>query len=77
MINPNEFAYSIRLYKATAYDKEVGFNEGETVRTVFQRANLDYEEWTCGDVAYTPESTLWAVDNNAVLTITTKQVKQG
>jgi hypothetical protein len=44
MRNPNEFAYTIRLFKATAYDETVGFNAGETVRTVFARAGKDYEE---------------------------------
>ncbi len=79
MRNPNEFAYSIRLFKATAYDETVGFNEGETVRTVFARAWVDYEEWTnnsCG-LAYTADSELDASDNNATLEITTKQIKQG
>lgn len=79
MRNPNEFAYTIRLFKATAYDETVGFNEGETVRTVFARAWVDYEEWTnnsCG-LAYTADSELDASDNNATLEITTKQIKQG
>ena len=79
MRNPNEFAYSIRLFKATAYDETVGFNEGETVRTVFARAWVDYEEGvnnSCG-LAYTADSELDASDNNATLEITTKQIKQG
>jgi hypothetical protein len=27
MKNPNEFAYSLTIYKAGAYDETVGFNE--------------------------------------------------
>lgn len=77
MRNPNEFAYSLTIYKAGAYDETVGFNEWETIRTVFARANIDYEEWTLDSVAYTPESTLWAEDNNGRLEIAWKQVKQG
>lgn len=79
MRTPEQFAYNVRLFKGWAYDEEVGFNEGETVRTVFARAGIDYEEWvnkSC-DMAYTPDSTLDASDNNATLEITTKQIKQG
>lgn len=77
MRNPNEMAYSLSIYKAGAYDEPVSFNEGDTIRTVFQRAGVDYEEWTLNGVAYTPESTLEAEDNNCQIVITTKQVKQG
>lgn len=70
-------ALSISIYKVGAYDETVNFTAGETIRTVFQRAGVDYEEWTLGWVAYTPESELEESDNNAVITITTKQVKQG
>lgn len=79
MRNPNEFAYSLTIYKAGAYDETVGFNEWETIRTVFARAGIDYEEWvnsSC-ELAYTPDSTLDASDNNARLEIAWKQVKQG
>lgn len=76
---PQEFAYSLKIYKAGAVDETVGFNEGETVRTVFNRANVDYEEWvnSLAQIAYTPEATLDASDNGAVLEITSKQIKQG
>ena len=77
MRNPNEFAYSLAIFKAGAYDETVGFNEGETIRTVFARAGVDYEEWTLGGVAYTPDSTLDASDNNGRIEIAWKQVKQG
>lgn len=80
MQNPGQqFEFSLRIFKATAYDKTVGFNEWETVRTVFARAGVDYEEGTnsLADMAYTPDSTLDASDNNTVLDITTKQIKQG
>lgn len=77
MRNPNEFAYSLTIYKAGAYDETVGFNEWETIITVFARANIDYEEWTLDGVAYTPDSTLEASDNNARIEIATKQIKQG
>lgn len=77
MRNPNEFAYSLRIYKSWAYDETVNFNEWETIRTVFSRAGVDYEDWTLGGIAYTPESTLDASDNNWVIDIATKQVKQG
>lgn len=77
MRNPNEMDYSLSIYKAGAYDETVNFNEGDTIRTVFSRAGVDYEEWTLGGVAYTPESILDASDNNWQIVITTKQVKQG
>jgi len=77
MRNPNDFAYSLTIYKAGAYDETVGFNEWETIRTVFARAGIDYEEWTLDTVAYTPESTLEAGDNNGRIEIAWKQVKQG
>lgn len=77
MRNPNEFAYSLTIYKAGAYDEPVGFNEWETIRTVFARAGVDYEEWTLDWLAYTADSTLEASDNNARLEIAWKQVKQG
>lgn len=69
--------YSLSIYKAGAYDETVNFNEGDTIRTVFSRAGVDYEEWTLGGIAYTPESILDASDNNWQIIITTKQVKQG
>ena len=76
---PNEFAYSLTIYKAGAIDETVGFNEWETVRTVFARANVDYEEWINdkAQMAYTPEATLDASDDGAMLEITSKQIKQG
>ena len=76
---PQEFAYSLTIYKAGAIDETVGFNEWETVRTVFARAWVDYEEWTnsLAQMAYTPEATLDASDNGATLEITSKQIKQG
>lgn len=77
MRNPNEMDYSLTIKKAGAYNEVVAFNEGDTIRTVFQRAGVDYEEWTLGGIAYTPESELDASDNNGVIEITTKQVKQG
>lgn len=77
MRNPNEMDYSLSIYKAGAYDETVNFNKGDTIRTVFQRAGVDYEEWTLGGIAYTPESELDASDNNGRIEITTKQVKQG
>lgn len=77
MLNPNENGYSLSIYKAGAYDETVSFNEGDTIRTVFARAGVDYEEWTLGGVAYTADSTLQACDNGLRIEITTKQVKQG
>lgn len=77
MRNPNEMDYSLSIYKAGAYDETVNFNEGDTIRQVFQRAGVDYEEWTLGGIAYTPESELDASDNNGQIVISTKQVKQG
>lgn len=77
MRNPNEFGYSVTIYKAWAYDETVGFNEWETIRTVFARAGVDYEEWTLDWLAYTADSTLEASDNNGRLEIAWKQVKQG
>lgn len=77
MRNPEENGFQITIYKSGAYDKTVSFNEWDTVRSVFAKAGEDYEEWTLDDVAYTPESTLWAEDNNGVITIATKQIKQG
>lgn len=79
MQNPNAFAYSLRIYKAWAVDETVGFNDWETIREVFSRAGVDYEEWvnTTANMAYTPDSTLDASDNNATLEITSKQIKQG
>lgn len=76
---PSEFAYSLRIYKAWATDANVGFNEGETVRTVFARANVDYEEWvnSLAQMSYTPDATLDASDNGTTLEITSKQIKQG
>lgn len=76
---PNEFAYSLRIYKAWATDETVGFNLWETVRTVFTRAGVDYEEWinNKAQIAYTPEATLDASDDGAVLEIASKQIKQG
>lgn len=77
MRNPNEFAHSLTIYKAGAYDETVGFNEWETIRTVFARANIDYEEGTLDGMAYTPDSELEASDNNARIEIAWKQLKQG
>ena len=76
---PQEFAYSLTIYKAGAIDETVGFNEWETVRTVFNRAWVDYEEWTnsLAQMSYTPDATLDASDNGATLEITSKQIKQG
>lgn len=76
---PNEFAYSLKIYKAGAIDETVGFNEWETVRTVFSRADVDYEEWTnsLAQMSYTPEATLDASDNGTTLEIASKQIKQG
>lgn len=72
-----ENALQLSIYKAGAYDKTVSFSEGETIRTVFARAGVDYEEWTLDGIAYTPESTLEATDNNARIEIVSKQIKQG
>lgn len=77
MRNPNEMDYSLSIKKAGAYNEPVNFNEGDTIRQVFARAGVDYEEWTLNGVAYTPDSELDASDNNGVIEITTKQVKQG
>ena len=77
MRNPNENGYSLTIYKAGAYDETVNFNEGDTIRSVFAKANIDYEEWTLDGVAYTPDSTLEAGDNNGRIEITWKQIKQG
>ncbi len=82
MRNPNEDALQLSIYKAGAYDKTVSFSEWETIRTVFSRAGIDYEEWTLSSsatdcVAYTPDSELEAGDNNGRIEITTKQIKQG
>lgn len=76
---PEQFAYSLRIYKAWATDETVGFNAWETVRTVFARAWVDYEEWvnSLAQMAYTPEATLDASDDWATLEITSKQIKQG
>lgn len=76
---PNEFAYSLKIYKAGAIDETVGFNEWETVRTVFSRADVDYEEWTnsLAQMSYTPEAILDASDNGTTLEIASKQIKQG
>ncbi len=72
-----ENALQLSIYKAGAYDKTVSFSEGETIRTVFARAGVDYEEGTLEGIAYTPDSTLEASDNNARIEIATKQIKQG
>ena len=77
MRNPNENALTLRIYKAWAYDKTVNFSEWETIRTVFARADIDYEEGTLDGVAYTPDSQLEACDSNATIEITSKQIKQG
>lgn len=77
MRNPNENGYSLTIYKAGAYDETVNFSEWETIRTVFTRAGIDYEEGTLNGIAYTPDSELEASDNNARLEITSKQIKQG
>ena len=77
MINPNENGYSLTIYKAGAYDKVVSFSEGETIRTVFARADIDYEEGTLDGVAYAPDSQLEASDNNGRIEIASKQIKQG
>ena len=77
MINPNEFTYSLTIYKAQVYEETVGFNEWDKIRDVFSRAGVDYEEGTLGWVAYTPDSKLQAVDNNAQIVIAWKQIKQG
>lgn len=77
MRNPNENALQLSIYKAGAYDETVSFTEWETIRTVFARAWVDYEEWTLGGVAYTPDSELEACDNGAQLVVETKQIKQG
>lgn len=76
---PQEFEFSLRIYKAWATDETVGFNVGETVRTVFTRANVDYEEWvnSLAQMSYTPDATLDAGDNWTTLEITSKQIKQG
>lgn len=76
---PQEFAYSLTIYKAGAVDETAGFNEGDTIRQVFARAWVDYEEWTnsLAQMAYTPDATLDASDNGATLEITGKQIKQG
>lgn len=77
MRNPDENGLQLSIYKAGAYDKTVNFSEGDTIRTVFARADIDYEEGTLDGVAYTPDSTLWAEDNNGRIEITSKQIKQG
>lgn len=73
----NEDALQLSIYKAGAYEETVSFNEGDTIREVFERAWLDYEEWKLWDVAYTPTSTLEASDNNWRIEVATKQIKQG
>lgn len=77
MINPNENGYSLSIYKAGAYDKVVSFNEWDTIREVFTRADIDYEEGTLDGVAYAPDSKLEACDNNGRIEIASKQIKQG
>lgn len=77
MLNPNDFEFTLRILKGMSYDRQVGFNAWETIRAVFARAWVDYEEWTLGDEVYTPESTLEAGDNNKVIEIAWKQIKQG
>ena len=77
MRNPNESGFQLTIYKAGAYDKTVSFSEWETIRTVFARAGIDYEEGTLDWVAYTPDSELDAGDNNGRIEIITKQIKQG
>lgn len=76
---PETFEFSLKIFKAWAVDETVGFNEWETVRTVFQRAWVDYEEWIhSGEQrAYQPNWTLDASDNGVTLEITSKQIKQG
>ena len=73
----NDNALQLSIYKAGAYEETVSFNEGDTIREVFERAWQDYEEWTLGGVAYTPTSTLEASDNNGRIEVVTKQIKQG
>ena len=77
MITPNENALTLRIYKAWAYDETVSFSAWETIRTVFNRAGIDYEEGTLDGLAYTPDSTLEESDNGARLEIASKQIKQG
>lgn len=81
MLNPNQNGYQITIYKSGAYDQVVNFNEWDTIRTVFQRAGIDYEEWCLVkngiEDAYFPDSTLQASDDGAMLEIATKQIKQG
>ena len=73
----NDNALQLSIYKAGAYEETVSFEEGDTIREVFERAWQDYEEWTLGGVAYTPTSTLEASDNNWRIEVVTKQIKQG
>ena len=73
----NEDALQLSIYKAGAYEKTVSFEEGDTIRDVFNKAGVDYEEWTLDWLAYTPNSELEAEDNNGKIVITTKQIKQG
>lgn len=73
----NDSDLKITIYKAMGYEETVSFNEGDTIREVFERAWQDYEEWTLGGVAYTPTSTLEASDNNGRIEVVTKQIKQG
>lgn len=81
MLTPNQNSYQLTVYKAGCYDQVVNFNEWDTIRTVFQRAGIDYEEWVLVnnwiEDAYFPDSTLQASDNGAMLQISTKQIKQG
>lgn len=77
MRNPNEMSYSLTILKAGAYEEAVNFNEWDTIRDVFSRAGVDYEEGTLEGVAYTPDSELEASDNNARIEVSTKQIKQG
>lgn len=76
MRNPNE-GFALTIYKAGAYNETVHFNEGDTIREVFARADIDYEEGTLDGVAYTLDSTLEASDNNWRIEIIWKQIKQG
>ena len=76
MRNPND-GLQLTIYKAGAYDETVNFEVGETIRSVFAKAGIDYEEWTLDWVAYSLDSTLEASDNNGRIEITGKQIKQG
>lgn len=78
MIRTNGNGILITITKAWDYTKEVFVEAGDTVRDAFSKAGLAYEDWTFSDwQAYSFNDSFTESDNNWVLTVTTKQIKQG